>query len=337
MGKKVSKAYIPENLEYFARSLVRVRGSLENGGFNSIDLAGLQNAVILLPRQDRKNIEHFWGLTGGINHSKRISSLNSNDIAFIKMRNEAADSLNKLFRLDSLYLYDTRFKGLVERLAKKINTCGIKISNVDAIKYLLTFLVILQNGPKLPFENDPMSINTKNNEDFIFDEYAIIKNALVEFEALPDNSINLKLIQNMLDMLDVKDKLSIKKSFCIQISKKELPENFDDAEIETTYTLGEVRYFKERIFPYGNWDVSNDLILGSTHVFEKLDVFMNCLSVIRRDWSKITDFKIGQTQLRTPHELRTLDVYDIGGLKFTDIYEVMFLYTSRNIIIPENI
>lgn len=332
MGKNASKAYIPENLEYFARSLIRIRGTLENGGFNAIDLNGLQRAVIQLPRQDRKNIEHFWGLTGGINHSKKSSTISSNDIAFVRMRNEAADSLNKLFRLDSLYLYDKKLMNLVEQLAKKIDKCNINISDIDAIKYLLAFLVFLQNGPKLPFENDSMSIDTKINGDFIFDEYSIIKNSLDEFQDLPDGSINLKLIQYMLDMLDIRDKIIIKKCFCIKISKEEIPEGFDVIDIEPIYTLTEIRNFKERVFSYGNWVVSDNLVFNDSVTRNMLEAFMNHLNVIRKDWSKIAEFKIAQTLLRTPHELRALDVYDIGGLRFTDIYEVMFLYIARNII-----
>lgn len=336
MGKKVPKAYIPENLEYLAKSLEQLRYSKNEGGKSKINLEELQKAIRLLERKDRKSIERFWGLNGGINHSKKLTSSKEKDAAFMMMSSNAIESLNKLFRLDYIYMYDEGLKEMVTKLAKKINKNLRNTSDVEAIKYLIALLVILQNGPKMPFEEDSMSIDTSSSEELIFDEYAIIQNALQELENLPEGSINLKLIHNFIEMLDFKDSLAIKKTFCIDVPKSELPEGFDYEETATTYTLGEVREFKERVFPYGSWEVTNNLILGDTEVSDKLKDFMECLDIVRKDWAKLAEFKVGIKQLRTPHEVRSLDVYNVGGLEFTDIYEIMFLYLERNVILSEN-
>lgn len=336
MGKKVTQAYILENLEYLAKSLVHIRDARSKGGYAAINLDGLQKAIMTLPRKDRENIERFWGLKGGINHSKKLVSLTGKDVAFIRMSNDAIISLRTLFRLNFLYMYDENVKAMINILARKINKKGIDISNIDAIKYLEVFLVILQNGPKMSFEEDPMAVDTETSDELTFDEYSIIKNAFNELRNIPEESINLKLIHDMLDMLDFKDILAIKKSFCIKVPKDETAKEFRDDEIEEMYTLSQIRSFKERAFAYGCWDVATELILGNTDTSSNLDEFMVCLDTIRKDWSKVVDFKVGQRQLRTSHELRTLDVYNIGDLEFTDIYEVMFLYLERNHIAPEN-
>lgn len=332
VGKKTAKEYIPENLEFLAKSLAKLKYAPEAESFTSIDFVGLQKALKMLPRKDREKVEHFWGLTGGINHSKRLSSLNNKDIAFITMSNDAINSLSILFRLDYLYMYDKNLKRMVEKLSAKINKDGLNISDLDAIKYLLIFLVILQNGPKMVFENDPMSVDTEHSENLIFDEYSIIKNSFNDFKDVPEHSINIRLIKHMLEMLDFVDSLTVMKSFGIEISKNELSCNFDNSDIVPIYSFGKIRNFKERVFSYGSWDISCELITGNKTVVSKFENFLNSLDSVRSDWSNMDDFKVGQKKLRTLHEIRTLDVYSIGGFEFTDIYEVMFLYVARNLI-----
>lgn len=335
-SKKTTQAYVPENLEYFAKSLVHIRDSRSKGGNLGINMEGLQKAIMALPRKDRENIEHFWGLKGRINHSKKLVSFASKDIAFVRMSNEAVISLRTLFRLDFLYMYDQNAKAMIDHLGKKISKKGMNVCDLEAIKYLIAFLVILQNGPKMPFEEDPMELDTESKPEYTIDEYCIINEMYQTLCAIPEQSINLKLIHNLLDMLDFKDVLAIKKSFCIEVPKDEIPDEYRNVEIEPIYTFAQVRNFKERVFPYGCWKVASELIFGDTEVIAKLEEFMKCLDIIRKDWSKVVDFKVGQRQLRVSHELRTLDVYNIGGLEFTDIYEVMFLYLERNLIAPEN-
>lgn len=331
MGKKVTQAYVLENLEYLAKSLVHIRDSRNKGGYIAINLEGLQKAIMALPRKDRENIERFWGLKGGINHSKKLMSLTSKDIAFVRMSNEAIMSLRSLFRLDFLYMYDNNVIAMINCLGKKINKKGMEVSDLEAIKYLVAFLVILQNGPKMSFEEELMTIDRETNPEYSFDEYTIINETYKKLRNIPEESINLRLIHDLLDMIDLKDALAIKKSFCIEI-----PKEYSDLKIEGLYTFAQIRSFKERIFPYGCWNVSEELILGDAKAIVKLEGFMKCLDAIRKDWSKVVDFKVGHRQLRTSQEIRTLDVYDIGGLEFNDIYEIMFLYLERNIIAPEN-
>lgn len=334
-GKKTPKAYVPENLEFLAKSLVQISGAKNEGKeYVIVNITELEKAIKKLPRKDKEKIERFWGLTGGVNHSKKLVSFNSKDKAFLTMCNEAIISLRILFRLDYMSMYNENLRNMIDYLARKINKGGMNVSDLDAIKYLIVFLVIFQNGPKMSFENDPLTIDSECSEDFTFDEYSIIKGAFNEFKNIPDKSINLKLICNMLDMLDFKDTLIVKKTFSISIPKDEILDGYQDVEIEEMSTLAQVRNFKERIFPYGAWEIVNELILGNLKGEIKLEEFMKHLDKIRKDWSEIAKFKVGNTKLRTPHELRTLYVYNIGGLEFTDIYEVMFLYLERNIIAP---
>lgn len=334
-GKKVVRAYVQENLRFLAQTLVRLRQTKgDEKVYKEIDHEGLEKAIKALPREDRENIERFWGLTGGINHSKKLGYSGKNDVAFFRQSNQAVTSLQMLFRLEYMCMFDKNLQAMVEILGKKLNKKDMDISDLEAIKYLMVFLVILQNGPKLPFEEELLVIDTECNPDFVFDEYSTIKGAVNDFKHIPDESINIKLIHDFLDMFDVEDVIRIKKSFRIEVPSHKIPQEIRNVEIETINTLQQVRNFKERVFEYGDWEITAELILGNADVAEKLPEFMECLDLIRKNWNKILDFKSGQRKLRTSNELRTLDVYNIGGLEFTDIYEVMFLYVERNIIDP---
>ena len=225
------------------------------------------------------------------------------------------------------HMYDKDFKKTVLNLLKKVDKRDVNIDDIEIIRYLLFFLVIFQNGPKMFFEKDNMAVVDVNPE-YAFDKYAILQNAYNQLKDLPDESINIKLICKIVDKLDFKDALSIKKGFGITIPKSQIPEGMDISEIGKIRTLGQVRRIKERIFRYGSWDVTNEIILGNLEVISKLEEFVEELYPIRKDWGKIAEFRVGQKQLCTSEGLRTIDVYSISGLEFTDIYEVMFLYLN---------
>lgn len=330
MGSKKPKAYVPENLEHFAKNLQQIRSTID--GKDScfrLNIDKLQKAIESLPKENRENLERFWGLTGGTNHSKKIIS--SKDIAFIKMRQTSIASINMLFKLEYIFIYDEYAQTVVSRFARKIDKNGIQISDIEAIKYLLAFVVILQNGPKMCFETDALSIDMECRDDFIYDEYSLICETSAQLEKIPDNSIKLGLLMGWMEMLDYKDFLAIRRKFRIGN-----PKDYTLEEVEPLETFVQIRNFKEKLFPYGAWDATSTIIFGNTEEKLELEGFMEGIDEIRKDWSKVEDFKTGQMKLKTLHELRTLNVYKIGKLEFTDIYEVMFLYLERNLITSEN-
>ena len=254
-NKKRQQAYDSKNLELIGRTLAGIKGVREDGKKVdiNIDYTGLENAIKSLPREHRENIEKFWGLTGGINHSKKLVLFGKKDEAFTRMSNQAVRSLRSLFRVDYMSMYDKEFKNAIEYLLKKINKDDTEISDLDAIKYIIIFLLIFQNGPKMSYETDCLTVNEESNPELTFDEYAAVTGAYEEFKDVPDGAINIKLICDFLDMLDIKDALAIKKSFCIKVPTVEIPEPLRKEEVEPMYMLGEIRNLKERVFPYGPW------------------------------------------------------------------------------------
>lgn len=321
MGKnKKDKAYIPEAFKSFGLYLqnLRKKGTpklLET----KVNLLGLEKAMYLLPREDRETIEKFWGLTGGTNHSKKLTSFTAKDVAFIQMRDKACRALSKLNILDTARMYDDTVDTLVEIINRKLNMSGCtEITEMEAAKYLMAFLIVIENGPKMTFEQDPMQVRTNVDRLCYMDEYEALNEMCQALQSHPDHSINFWIVKNTFEMMDVKDCVIVQKSFGIKTDA-----DFNSKELELIDTFSKIRHFKERVFQYGGWDVTCQLVLGFDIDMKK---FAEDVSRLCRDWSKMTNFKKSQKSLKTTSETRILDVYEIGGLEFTDPYEVMCLY-----------
>lgn len=354
--KKAKKGqYVQENMEKLARKVFEFRNTRDKGvTLLRVNVEELEKVIKTLPKEKRESIEKFCGLTGGPNHSQK-TNVASADRALINLRNSAESAIMMLYELDKMYIYDESLKIAVAQLAKKINKGKLQISDLDAVKYLIVFLVVLENGPKMSFEEDSLAIDTSVREDSIFDEYSVIYAACRELNKLSDKSINLEIIKSWIESIDFNDSIILKKSFQIDIpdishlkqieqmlhvmpqfkGKEIFPTNEHLKEFNPIRRLSEVRKFKERIFPYGAWEVTREFILGITDGVN-LEKFGEKLSQLSKDWLQIQNFKIGQEKIRTSYGIRNLDVYSIEGLKFTDPYEIMFLYWEGNSIFFKN-
>lgn len=333
-GKNKVGTYVPKALESFGKCMLKVR-QYANGKNNvrkvKIDMEGLTKAIGSLEKEDREQIEKFWGLTGGPNHSKRIGCVIRKDIAFKKMQDKAFMSLSKLITIKYLYMYDSNVVEQVEQVASKVDKQGLEIADVECVKYLMAFYLYLLNGPKMSFEDDLMVVDTEVDGSFLFDEAETLSLMVGELEKFKENSISIQLIIDFLDMLDIKDKLAIKKSLGIQYEGDTLSK-YDIAEkIEVIKSMAEVRSFKERVFKYGPWETTTCLILKNKDKSINFEKFLEDLDSIK-DWNQIEKFKTGKIKLKTLNETRTLDVYTVGEEKFTDVYEIMFLYLERKLI-----
>jgi len=323
MGNKNAKPYNVDALQHLVTCIKLIR----RAPTLKVNLEGLEKSVKVLPKVHRERIEKFWGLTGGINHSKKMAKSKQNDIAYIDMYKAAVVSLREILKTESIVMYDEQFADLIERLVRKLDRTGTNISDMEAVKYLMVFFVFVWNGPKMSFEENPEEVDLQTKGDLFFDEYEMLRDMSNQMSKLPDESINLRMLIDFLEIIDYKDSLTIKKSMGIQFDDKLESEHIDEVR-----TLIKVRQIKEKIFPYGAWEVAQAIILGDTGINKEIKVFMEKLNDICKDWSTVYKFCTASKHLRTSTELRKMNVYNIGGLEFTDPYEIMFLYLERNFI-----
>lgn len=352
-GKKKTKAkdYIPEALEFFGKSLELVRlpnNANESVSTFQVNLQGLQRAIQSLPKEDRESVEKFWGLTGGPNHSKKLANSNIKDVAFLELRNKAIHSLRKLLTVDYMLIYNENLNALINTVSRKADKSGLTISDIEIAKLFMAFTIYVDNGPKMTFEDDSMSIDTSLNGRLLFDEYEVLSQICQEIQIFPDQSINMRLLMSFFEMMDFQDMLAIKKSIGIEITKffEKLQvikkgqgiQNINDfcpEDVETVRSVTRIRELKERMFPYGEWKVTTELILGNREKKFNLEGFKNALDKKRgyRWVDMIEGFKTTQTkQIRTSKGIRTLYVYQIGGVEFTDPQEIDFLYLYGDLV-----
>ena len=343
--RKKANAYVPEALDAFAKHLSKIRIPCKSVRVpkSQVIPENIPEALNALPKEDREIIERYWGLTGGPNHSERIRLYNFNDRAIFVMRNRANEALKKLSKLELARIYDASVDKMVDLISKKINRDGVShISDLESIKYLMAFLIVVENGPKLSLEHDPMMINSKVDTGCYLDEYEALKEMCQELEELPDKSISLSLIKSLFEMMDLKDWIAIQENFGITSSNIFQPDEIEalkslginvsgmtaHRKIQDIMTFGSIRAYKESIFKYGPWSVTSQIIQGDN---VKMEEFIKEVGAIgnHRDWvAKIEEFKTDQKEkLKTSREIRTLSIYRIGDLEFTDPCEIDFLRT----------
>ena len=333
MGKKKRKAnYDKSRLRNLAAQISRIRKPTSKGGIPAIkvDMEGLEEALLRLEKKEREVMEKFWGLIPGTpDHSAyHFSAIRkTNNVAHNIMADKVVEVIRKLISFEYLYLYDKGMKNLVDNILAKINKKGVEnISDVNAVKYLIIFLVFISGGPHMVFEMDNTQINLENDAKGPFDDYSLLQKIWVQTgNVVKDGSINLKLIIELVEMFDIKDVITMKRFVRLPIDRKD-----EEIKTEEVHTFKDIRLFKEKIFPYGNWEFTNLLIYyGGTYEFN-LEEFGDKLSILRSDWSNIKRFATVKTEVNTSAGTRELQVYQIGGVEVTDIYELMFLCVSRN-------
>lgn len=330
MGKRKDKnvSYSRQNLEIVARNLEVARKPISDGDIPKIRVnrKALEKVIKDLPKKERKAVEKFFGLIPGtINHSQNIFGLGK--VAYNNMLQEAKDVLTKLVSVEYLVKFDETVAKLVESLAKKVNKGDLKLSDIDVCKYLNILCIVFDGGPQMPFDNED-KINL-DSENLFFDDYAML-NVLYKslVDSIPDHSLNLRLLQEAIDMLDVADVIAIKRFVGLELTKKEEAEFGEEVKVST---LREVRLLKERVFPYGIWNETIELILGK---YKNFNQFIEAMTLVRQDLSNLAKYETGEEDsFPTSKGITTVKKIKIGDLEFTDPYEVMFWCVSRNIIL----
>ena len=208
----------------------------------------------------------------------------------------------------------------------KINREGCEdISDIDLIRYILIFLVFISNGPQMIYE-DNNELDVEKEEEGGFDKYALLNYVWEHsYKNLPDASINLKLLIETLGMFDLKDILIMKRYVGLPV-----PKEFDDSQIPQLDSFKTIREFKERIFAEGSWETTEFLICGGGTLQSQKANFMEEIHKIMMG-HPIYKYKTATKEVKLSTGTKTLDAYNIGGLKFTDEYECMALYLNRRI------
>ena len=159
------------------------------------------------------------------------------------------------------------------------------------------------------------------------DEYSLLYAGWEEMvKNLADGAINLKLLLEAIDMFDVKDVVSMKRFVRLPIERA-----YSRDEKEEFEKLKQIRLLKESIFPDGEWETIEQLIYGNKTKEIDFEELSDALSILRCNWERVEEYKIGTKAYLLSTGKKELPVYDIAGLRFTDTYEIMFLSVCRSL------
>lgn len=328
--KRQNVSYDRESLNQMALEINRIRRPMVEGKIPhlQINLDDLEKTVKGLPVKEREKLEKFWGLVPGtIKRYKNPLFKIVGDLALKNMADDATRILFKLISIEYLYMFDGNARKLVNDFASKINKRGFEaMSDIDALNYLIIFFVFICGGPQMNYDNEKQKIQYEKEKLGHFDKFGLL-NAIWEDSGhkLPDHSINLGLLISVIEMFELKDVIAMKKYVGLPISIED-----SDIETEPTSTFWDIRKFKERIFSQGEWVITNYLIYNQGSKKLDLSAFEEKIAELRSNWNTVYEFEVESSTMKTSEGEKRINIYKIGGLGFSDIYEVMTLYICRN-------
>lgn len=332
MAKKRKQGYDREAVEFLAKEFNNIRQPTGNGKIPKIcaEVKGLEEAIKALPKNHRETLEKFFGLIPNtINHAKKASLSKANDRAFEKQKEQTVIAIKALLYFEYLIMYDKNVNSYYNGILRKVNRKGTEeLSDVEVMKYLILYRVFIEHGQRLFYEKDNYAINLLYESSLFFDDYVLMQNMWEEVYAfLPDNSVNLKLLIEVVGSFDCKDIVTMKKFVRLPIEK-----DLDDQE-KTLESFAEVRLFKERIFTKGPWNVVNHLVFHASIYEKEKKELKGYFPVFWRNHKSIKHLKKGkQISLISSKGVKNVICSQIQNLQFSDEEEIVSLYLSRECI-----
>ena len=293
-----------------------------------IDLERLEKVIsCMLPRDDREAIEKLFGLVPGtICHIRMHWKKKNSDKAYQEMLRKGLLAIERMMSVEYLSVFDKNVYHLVKKIIGKVERSGYEsMPEISIIKYIKLMLIFFIGGPKLFYESDDQEIDKKVDQMSKFDDYALLEDTWrVSCKNLPENAISLKLLLETLSNFDWKDIQQMKAFVGLPYDK--------DVEVKTFYNFSDIRKFKEKLFPYGEWSATLGMIYYAKAEDMHFSEFIELFSEFRKDWNVLDQYASEEIEIITSEGTKKVPTYQIAGIGFSDKYEIMCLYINRNCI-----
>lgn len=279
-----------------------------------------------LSREDRESIEKFFGLIQGTTcHAKKRKF----DVAYTTMSHEAALAVSKLFAIENLRKFDSGAADVANKFISMSDVAGMgEISDDDILRYLRAFILIFCGGPHMYWEGQGKEVDTKDDARWNVDDYSMFMDFYESFREVGENEINLKLLEQVIELFDLREKIQLKQCVGLPI-KKEYREYAQDAEFKN---IEQIRNLKERLFPNGEWTVASNIIMLFRHENEDITKFIDELDKLGKDWSKLDGLVTAKQKVFSSKEEKEVPIYEIDELTFTDKDEIIALYLNWKLL-----
>ena len=189
------------------------------------------------------------------------------------------DTLSNLLNMCSwgyIELFFPNMQDNISKVAKKMHSCNAEMSDLTKAKYAHAYFLFIYTFNFMPYDfnryieelrkydsniseskkrqifQETLSINSETEKGKIYDAIMLKNMYDALFKTLPDDSINVDMIEYFFNQI-----ISKKDEFLI----KEFLDLLNDEDINVFYYLNlvplkyneDIRLVKERIFPVGNW------------------------------------------------------------------------------------
>lgn len=334
MGKKRKcLKYDKRALQNLADALKNSRREIKTGAITKlfVETQKLERVIKTLPKKEREAIEKYWGLNPGTpilaNQKVPLATL-LKDVAKQRLKKQGMEGMYKLVNLQFASQYDPNVEELIKHIVSKCDTKETNMSEMDVVRHVLIFLIFFEGGPHMIYEDEGECLTEKEEQMGEFDMYTLLdiawKNVM---STMPDNSINLKLLMETINMMDCSDVNLMREYVGFSIEKEQ-----EGSENNKLVSFADIRKFKERIFEYGAWEVTNALIFTQGVRKTNMAPFAQKMPALKKSqWKKLADCQRGNKEIPLSKGVIEVPVYKIGGLTFTDPYEIQSLSVATHV------
>lgn len=297
-------------------------------------------AISKLPKKDRKHLENYFGINGGINHADKAFRLRKAgkklDRAEIEMERKADSIIESMHSLDYLVLFHRTIQDLVEKISRK--TTGEEDA-IEATKWALVYSTMILNGPYIFYDQEWKVQSEKKIKDEASSGFNLGLFMSVQYEGMfsgfPDGDIIIPLVKNWSENLDVSDRVTILDFFGIK-----RPKYLEEYEGEKLQSYADLRALKEKLYPSGCWVTDGFFFVKTNHLNKELIEQINLAFESIRDGSKLKLAEPEKYPFGTGERDIVLYSIDTGEgedtLEFPSVEEIMIMYPLWMDYITEN-
>ena len=236
---------------------------LRNAGYTGLEevpkfyIRDLVKAIATLEKKERKALEKFFGIGGGVQHY--LKEVKENDIALQNMVYAANEAADKIKSIETMYQYNKLFRESVDSIAAKVRDPEGKYSNLQKAKIAHLYFWWIKDFQFMPYDGqrkDSVLISLEKRKEI--EQYPSLAAYAAEWKTfyskIPDGDLIVPQVLEFVWQSDA-DLDTLMSEFSAFTDDMHIKghEGDLDGKFKRVYCCN-IRDGKERLFAAGKWN-----------------------------------------------------------------------------------
>ena len=214
-------------------------------------------ALNTLGRKERKALERFFGIGGGVQHY--LKEVKENDVALINMVVAANEAADRIKSIDTMYAYNKLFREAVDNIAKKVRDPENKYTNLQKAKVAHLYFWFIRDFQFMPYDSsrmDEVMLDIERQKEI--EQFPTLAAYMAEWKAfyfnVPDGDLIIPQVLEFVWQADA-DLDTLMTEFSAFTNDMHLKGH--DGDLDGHFKrvhCNSIRASKERLFAAGEWN-----------------------------------------------------------------------------------